>query len=177
MCSSRYLILTCTPELQGFLLNVVLSLFCRIKKLLTEKKAKSERENGLIYHQKQPEVRRNSQNISGLLTKPEVKIMTHWPLDFFPVFVIRYGVVVCKLAEKARSQHHVEEQGRYCLWHTEHRFSAGSTGNAVQARKPYLTHSGSPIIAQGLVNLSPSRKAIYILYICEKIFTALLAWS
>lgn len=77
MCSSRYLILTCTPELQGFLLNVVLSLFCRIKKLLTEKKAKSERENGLIYHQKQPEVRRNSQNISGLLTKPEVKIMTH----------------------------------------------------------------------------------------------------
>lgn len=45
---------------------------CRIKKLLTEKKAKSERENGLIYHQKQPEVRRNSQNISGLLTKPEV---------------------------------------------------------------------------------------------------------
>jgi len=29
--------------------------FEKIKKLLTEKKAKSERENGLIYHQKQPE--------------------------------------------------------------------------------------------------------------------------
>ena len=36
-------------------------LFCRIKKLLAEKKAKSERENNLIYHQKLPEVRRNSQ--------------------------------------------------------------------------------------------------------------------
>lgn len=40
--------------------------FSRIKKLLTEKKAKSERENSLIYHQKQPEVRRNTQNIYGL---------------------------------------------------------------------------------------------------------------
>lgn len=50
--------------------------FCRIKKLLTEKKAKSERENSLIYHQKQPEVRRNSQNMYmyGLFSKREVKM-------------------------------------------------------------------------------------------------------
>ena len=43
--------------------NTFLFFFGRIKKLLTEKKAKSERENSLIYHQKLPEVRRNSRNI------------------------------------------------------------------------------------------------------------------
>lgn len=56
--------------------NFFLFFFCRIKKLLTEKKAKSERENSLIYHQKQPEVRRNSQNMYmyGLFSKREVKM-------------------------------------------------------------------------------------------------------
>lgn len=122
---SRYFILTCVKLPLKVVFNTLLYFFCRIKKLLTEKKAKSERENNLIYHQKQPEVRRNSQNIwyMGYCVRVRPR-WVEWTKSFF--LLIHLSVWPNTLA-------------KHCLWHTVHRFLEGSMGNPKTARNPYPT--------------------------------------